>query len=263
MTQMLVLVHGMGTNQQGWSGAPGGPSEKLNEVARRYPSFANGADFSKQLVVAEITYDFCFADLVAQWQAQSAALGNWAATNALPLPKVMAWLQKTLPPDEQTAKDFFWSTAIDPLLYRGFQLVRDRVRVSVTQQLVDLLKTAPDEGMNVTIVAHSLGTAVIHDVLHLLGTGRLLEQFPAAQVLMPEQWKFSNLFMVADVCMLGPPQTRDIDYFESIVRPMPPNSGKGYCQKFFEVWHRYDPFAIASPFRPGDWGPGYRPIGPL
>lgn len=264
MTQMLVLVHGMGTNPAGWSDDPTGPKAKLNGVARQYGAFKTGPAFSDRLVVKEIAYDDCFATLVNQWQAKATELATFASSAQRPLPKIVDWLDKSLPASEASAKQFFWSTAADALLYRGFTLVRDRVRVAVMSQLVNLLKNAGPEAVDVTIVAHSLGTAVVHDVLQLLGTGVLPDEVKDVEVLLPSRWKFANLFMIADVCLLGPPAARDIDPFESVVRPvMPDGSRDGYCRKFVEVWHRFDPFAILAPFRPGDWGKGYRPIGPL
>lgn len=264
MTQMLVLVHGMGTSPAGWSDEPGGPKAKLNAIAKQYRAFKTGPAFCDRLVVREIAYDDCFATLVNQWQAKSTELAKFALSAQRPLPKLVDWLDRSLPMNEAAAKQFFWSTASDPLLYRGFALVRDRVRVAVMTQLVEMLKDAGSQAINVTVVAHSLGTAVMHDVLHLLGNGVLPDEVKDVEVLLPSRWKFANLFMIADVCLLGPPATRDIDPFASIVRPvMPDGSRDGYCRKFFEVWHRFDPFAILAPFRPGDWGKGYRPIGPL
>jgi hypothetical protein len=262
MTQMLILVHGMGTNPPGWADSPGGPKAKLNEVAARYSAFKGKAPFTDRLTVKEIAYDHCFAEVINQWQNESSALGAWATASGQSLPKIVSWLGKTLPASEAAAKDFFWSTASDPLLYRGFRLIRDRVRVAVMKALVDILANGGEEALDVTIVAHSLGTAVMHDALHLLGTGVLPDEVKDVEVLMPDRWKFSNLFMIADMCRLGPPALQDIDYYESVVRPATPER-LGYCRKFFEVWHRYDPFAVAAPFRPATWGSGYRPIGPL
>jgi hypothetical protein len=263
MAKMLILVHGMGQNDAGWSAAPGGPQEKLNEVAKKYSLF-NGGNFTDELPVREISYTRCFQDEINRWNQASAELAQWTEDNSRPLPKVVAWLDKPLPANEAVAKDFFWSTAIQPLLYRGFELFRTRVRVAVMTALVEHLKEFADESLNVTIVAHSLGTMVMHDVLDMVGNGVLPADVKDVEVLTADYWKLSSIFMIADVCRLGPSWIKDIDYYSSVVRPvMPDGSVKGISDKFFEVWHRFDPFAIAAPFRPKDWGPGYQPVDPL
>jgi hypothetical protein len=255
----------MGEHSDQWADASDGPKARLNTAAARYKEFKQGAQFTDRLNVQHIVYDRCFATEIDKWQESGAKLNDWAKSANRPLPKIVNWLSDTLPKSQKVAKGFLWSTAMDPVLYRGFTLVRDYVRATVMSQLVSILtEEGGAESLDVTIVAHSLGTAVMHDALHMLGTGQLPQEVKDSEVFRPDRWKFSNFFMIADVCLLGPPAVRDIDYFGSIVRPqMPDGSVEGYCRKFFEVWHRYDPFAIAAPFRPGDWGRGYVPIGPL
>ena len=265
MTQLLILVHGIGEHADDWADAPDGPKARLNKVAKRYKKFQTGAPFTDRLTVRHIAYDRCFADQRDKWLADSTKLESWAQTAGRPLPKVVDWLQDTLPRNEKAAKEFLWSAAIDAVLYRGFNLVRDHVRATVMSQLVGILKdVGGTESLDVTIVAHSLGTAVMHDVLDQLGNGVLPPEVADVESFRPDRWKFSNLFMMADVCLLGPSALRDIDAFASIVRPAKAGGSiTGYCRRFFEVWHRYDPIAIAAPFRPGDWGRGYVPSGPL
>jgi hypothetical protein len=257
MSKLLILVHGMGSHSKGWSGSV---RATLDRVAARYDAFSNGPPFSARVRVAEVNYGSCFKELVDQWQAKASELERFAG-GAQALPKVVGWLRRPLPQDDEAAKAFFWSTAIDPLLYRGFPLVRDRVRSLVMDQVVRCLKEAMADGAaEATVLAHSLGTAVTHDTLHALGSAAQ----QGNEVLSADRYQFSNLFMLADVCVLGPRGVRDVDPFTSVVRPVPADgSGRGYCQRFFNAWHRWDPFVLAGPFRPTTWGDGYRPIGPL
>jgi hypothetical protein len=257
--QLLVLVHGMGPNPDGWSADV---VAALDAAAARYAAFANGPPFSQRIHVAEIRYEDCFSDIVAQWQAQSAALAAWAQASGRPLPTVVQWLDTVLPASDAAAKAFFWSTAVHPLLYRAFPLVRDRVREGVMSRLVQILAGAGAQATAVTIVAHSLGAVVMHDVLDMLGTGHTPPSVGDTSMLAPPNWTAANLFMVADPCLLGPPAVRDIDYLGSICRPVD-GAAPGDCQRFYEVWHACDPVAVTRPFRPTTWGHGYREIGPL
>jgi hypothetical protein len=260
MANLLIVVHGMGANPPGWSAAI---RQKLDAVAARYAEFSGGTPFTdaSRLQFGAVSYDACFAELVAQWNADADALGAFAAQSGRPLPRIVTWLRQELPHDDLATKQFFWTSAIDPVLYRSFALVRDRVRSVVMRQLVDLVNAAAaDSAPAVTILAHSLGTAVVHDTLHKLAA----PQRDGNEVLAAERAQFTNLFMLADVCLLGPPALRDFDYFSSIVRPAAADgSVAGYCENFFNVWHRWDPFVLAAPFRPTDWGDGYTAIGEL
>ena len=259
--KLLVLVHGMGVHPPDWSSSL---VERLDSLSANYQAFKTKR-FSKHIAIAELAYDDCFSKVVDDWQTSSAGFGAWATQAGRPMPKVVSWLDRTLPASESAAKSFFWSTAIDPLLYRGFALVRDRVRATVAARLVEIIADATeDEAVDVTICAHSLGTAVMHDVLDQLANGRVPPEVADVEVLRTPPWRFANLFMIADVCQLGPAWVRDIDALNSVVRPVAPDgSVAGNCDRFFEVWHRYDPFVLCGPFRPTEWGDGYRPIGPL
>jgi hypothetical protein len=255
MTKVLVLVHGMGEHAPGWSADI---VAKLDAVAAQYPAFTSGARFSQRLIIEEIVYDDVLATIVAGWGRDALALGDWAKAAGRPLPKLVSWLRSPLPPN---VEGFFWTTAIDPLLYRGFHLVRDQVRARVTKQIADVAKRAMQDGAaEISVLAHSLGTAVTHDSLDALGR----KPFEHNEVLTAKRWQFANLFMLADVCQLARNLVADIDYFASLVRPTTAGTADDtYCQFFLNAWHRDDPFVVVAPFRPTTWGRNYVPIGPL
>jgi hypothetical protein len=262
MTKVLLLVHGMGEFSKTWSTSI---TTKLDEVAAQYPAFKGQKKFSERLRVREIWYDGVFANIVGQWQQDATALDEWTRAANMPLPKLVSWLRKPLPTE---AKGFFWTAAIDPLLYRGFQLVRDNVRAQVTAQIAQIAKEEAElaqksgdaGGLEISVVAHSLGTAVMHDALDILGR----EPYKGNEVLTAKRFKFTNLFMLADVCLLARKLVADIDYFNSVVRPISAGTADDtYCHFFLNAWHRYDPFVFLAPFRPTTWGPDYIELGPL
>jgi hypothetical protein len=59
--KVLILVHGMGVNDSQWSK---GIVDKLDALSAGYEKFKT-TPFSKDsdLLIEEITYDFCFTDL--------------------------------------------------------------------------------------------------------------------------------------------------------------------------------------------------------
>jgi hypothetical protein len=256
MTKVLVLVHGMGEHAKGWSRDI---VAKLDEVASRYPAFQSQTPFSQRVDrIEEIQYDDVFADVAAGWAQDASALDAWSKQQQRPLPKLVSWLRKPLP---SAAKGFFWTTAIDPLLYRGFRLVRDNVRAQVTAQMAAIADRAMTNGAaEISILSHSLGTAVMHDALDILGRA----PYEGNEVLTAKRFQFANLFMLADVCLLARNLLADIDYFDSVVRPTSAGTADNtYCQFFLNAWHRYDPFVALAPFRPTSWGDAYVELGPL
>ena len=256
MAKLLFVVHGMGSHPPGWSDAI---RDKLDAVASRYGAFRSpGARFSQRVRIEEIRYDGIFEEVVQQWARSADELAAFSTAQGRPLPKLVAWLKAPLPPDE---KSFFWSTAIDPLLYRGFALVRDRVRSAVVAQVAGALtRNMVGGAVDASVLAHSLGTAVMHDALHELGRA----PYQGNESFVAKRWQFGNLFMLADVCSLGPHALLDIDYQNSVVRPVSARGADGgYCKFFLNASHEWDPFVLAGPFKPKKWGKGYLPIGPL
>src|SRR5579884_3048721 len=217
--RLVVFVHGMGAFTDGWSATPDGPRTKLVQMADKYAEVTANGSFAGQVSFGEITYDPCFAKLVDQWNADADALDAWAKSSGRAMPNVVSWLKNQAPSDT-AAKNFFWTTAIDPLLYRGFSLVRDEVRETVMSKLVTLIKNVGPQAVELTIVAHSLGTAVMHDVLQLLGTGQAPPSVGDVSMLQPPNFVIGSVIMIADVCRLGPAWVHDIEYFGSICRPV-------------------------------------------
>ncbi len=174
MKRLLIAVHGMGSHPPMWSYKI---REKLDAVAKHYTAFQSGAaPFSSYFAFAEVRYDGVFDRYVGEWGAQADAFTAFQTDQAdrnkgMRMPKLMKWLShSSLPADE---KSMFWSTLVDPVLYRAFPIVRDEVRSSVMAQLVGHLTANMGGGaLQASILSHSLGTAVVHYVLQLLGSGQ-------------------------------------------------------------------------------------------
>lgn len=262
MTKLLIAVHGMGSNPPEWSARI---RDKLDAVASRYVAFAGGARaFHKNFTFAEVQYDAIVERYVVEWGAQADEFEAFLDDNPSPLPKgkwsqLFDWLTDTTLPEDE--KDFFWSTLIDPILYRGFPIVRDEVRANVMAQIVDhMTKSMADGAVQVSILAHSLGTAVTHDVLQLLASGAA----GGNRAFEAREWKFENLFMLADVALLGPRGLIDLkpsdpNYLVIPRSAVPVDSGPGtyYCTRFHSFRHEWDPFIRWAPLEPTSWGPGW------
>ena len=104
MSNLLILVHGMGAYAPHWSN---GWVAKLDAVASGYSAFKSGAPFSKRVTISEVRYDDVFEQFVDEWKGEADAFAEFQKKNSLELPTLTKWLTgPTLPGDE---KNFFWS----------------------------------------------------------------------------------------------------------------------------------------------------------
>jgi hypothetical protein len=261
MSRLLIMVHGMGSFQAQWSQEL---IDQLDTLAMQYPGLAGQPKpFSSAVKIAEVLYDPVLATYVDRIKRDADELNKFANDAGLALTGTTRLLALgTLP---QTTTDFFWTTLIDPIFYRGIPLVRDDVRNKVefqvakiiTQYLADL---PGGEQPSVSVLSHSLGTAVIHDVLQLLAT----QPIDGNSSLTSERFSLDSLFALADVSHLGPPGLIDIDSYASAVRPAlgapaPPGGFKPYLQRCYNFRHDFDPFCLwpRQRFSPPWTTPGY------
>jgi len=95
-----------------------------------------------------------------------------------------------------------------------------------------------------SIIAHSLGTAVSHDCIHILGT----EGWEGAHnIFSPEHWKFQTIFMVANTSKL---LESDINPYKSIVKPGKTGDKNSYLYRYVNFWHELDPVPNIKKFNP-------------
>lgn len=241
MPDRLFLVHGMGKHEVGW--------EKpivalLEDLYGRYRigKSSSTLTFDERFHVVPIGYDDIFRDLLAKWKGNANALGKRAeGVQAHHVTQLIGWL-RGVDPDE-----FVWSHAADVLLYRLFVGVRETVKTAVASQIVEeLVDLKANESWSV--IAHSLGTAVAHDALDMLWTGKL----PGGQAtgFSAAQNKAQLVMMVANVSRV---LETTPDVYESTVRPgdaADPDSG---CFFFLNARHDLDPFTRPRMFAPRDW----------
>ncbi|NQU47358.1 MAG: hypothetical protein HQ519_01825 [Planctomycetes bacterium] len=245
MKHTLFLVHGMGFHTPNWADEI---ESKLAEVAKRYPYFQSHAleDFVQ---FEPIHYDDQFQQITQQWQDSAGGVSAFASEQDLDFGGSLSWL------DEIAGKDahFFWTHVADALIYRIFKLYRMGIRAHVMDQFASRLSARfeLDGGVEASVLAHSLGTAVTHDTLHAMGTSR-----PGGLVnaLAHPNWGFRAIFMVANVSRM---LQSEYKAYESIVRPGPRNSPKSYCNRFYNFHHELDPFTLPKPFEPDDFGTLY------
>lgn len=256
MPRVLILVHGMGVSHLGWAKPV---ADKLNAVAKRYSVFADqppvfllakDADDESQhpspdqVLVVPAGYDETMSDRVKSFQKDATAILDLAKAEKIALPPALVTLLESLDNAGGEEKNFFWTHVVDVLLYHFFPLVTKPVRIDVMASVAKVLQRTD---VDVSVMAHSLGTAVAHDALTWLANGKI----PGLDDLRPPGVRLRHLFMVANVSrVLEMSLKGDPDVFESPVCPRSVRGDDAYCDEYFNFKHMLDPFTVPKRFEP-------------
>ncbi|HEX4933582.1 MAG TPA: hypothetical protein VFV33_10420 [Gemmatimonadaceae bacterium] len=241
MPRLVALVHGMGVHPPGWSAAI---QETLDQVSAPY-AFFDGAPFRTQVTFAEVAYDDVFVSQVSTFAMTADALEAFAQAQGVDIASTSTWLRHA----SRTEQNFFWSHCVDVLLYRFFPSIREAAIARVRTQLATAIARARQEGpTEVTVIAHSLGTAVAHDALHSLGS----RAFDGSKAFKAGTFQLQSLFMLANTsrCLETAPTVHQSCVF-------PGTLGKGaYTEFYANVRHTLDPVPAVRPFGPAaNWKP--------
>jgi hypothetical protein len=138
--------------------------------------------------------------------------------------------------------DSFWAThLLDVAIYRSY--FADAIQVRVGKQIAAAMKAAANDGAQVHLVCHSLGTAVAHDTLHKLYVNSLNDEH-GEPLLSAGLNKISSISMIANVCQL--PIT-EANPYTSVVKP----GSDGICLNLMSCRHVLDPIASLVQFNQG------------
>lgn len=243
MSHLVFLVHGMGVHKQSWS------TDYVDAIAAAYDQYPSlkGLPLKELFRFVPISYDEIFRELVGNWSDAAELIASASTETGAPVSKLTDWLKGA----DKLDGNFKWTHAADVLLYRGFSLVRERVCAHVAAQLVKAIKQhITDEGISRwSVIAHSLGTSVIHDTLARLWDPKA--SMPGGIAFSTGNEQAQLIAMIANVSRVL--ETDPYDVYESSVKPgrnAQPDRG---CNYYLTVRHVYDPFTIPSMFRPQMW----------
>ncbi len=228
---ILFLIHGMGEHQASEWHLP--IVSKLCDTFKTYNAFQNNGTTLEELVdFVPITYDHIFTDVLETWQQNpSKILAIPPQAHFTPL-NIVSWLSNA----SQKEKSFFWSHIADVLIYRFMQDEQEQVRMSVINQLKSRLSCETEPPV-CSILAHNLGTAVIHDSLHLLYS----TPWNNKPTYFNQQYKFQNMTMLANTSRVMtsnvPDQGSFYDkvYYQSLAKP------DGAVINYINCRHMFDP----------------------
>ncbi len=259
---ILFLIHGVGQRP------PAGASDPAKEIARTWwkepvqalldaakgfaPDVPIGLDVDEGVKVVPLSYCDLIVQQLERWEDVGSS--DVAAAAAKTFPDLGTEFLDDLREIADEDAGFFWTKSVDVLLYRVFH---DRaIRQHVRAQVVEALKNNSEGGRlpAVAFMAHSLGTAVMHDTLFEL----LNDPAEFGGLVNLDVLAYASLANVSKVLMsLANPH-------ESIVRPFgAPGAGRARVRTFVDARHKWDPIPYIGGFKPG-WDPAtsrFRPVG--
>jgi hypothetical protein len=230
-TQIILLVHGMGTHA---------PGEMTGTFVRALNDRARGfglADFdaaAEECRIEEFNYSALFDDVRKQFAENAAArqegfgylIGRGIAADVV---SELTELAAKFGND-----DFLYTHWLDVLLY-ATTYYGEAVRAKLAEQYHLLVSTHGHE--NIHVVGHSLGTAVVHDTLAKLyrDGANIFDDIPD---YAPGNFNMGTLWMFANVSSLVHLLNDLEDPMTSTVVP----GGAGCTGFLYNVSHKLDPF---------------------
>jgi hypothetical protein len=252
MPRLLFILHGMGVHDTDWATPTVDHLQKIPSDYG-YEWFDANGPLEDHVKCVPISYDHAFTELLAQWAESADELEQFGDTEGVGIVKSLSFLHGASPAEQQ----FFWTSVVDVLLYRLFPIVTANVRRIVRDEITKRFTEEAAAGsiVDVSIMAHSLGTSVAHDSLSILATQPIQTPAGPNQSFMLGNFQFKRIFQVANVSRVL--QTTPA-VLASPIHPFTADPATSYTRGFLNFKHRYDLFTMVRPFTaPAAWGGGF------
>jgi hypothetical protein len=238
---VIFLIHGMGDTVSGWSQ----PIQELIKAKARLYVMPKASGIGTTYEFKEINYNHVFEGHREKWRKNSAEV-----LKVLNASGIGDSLLTTLTgfADKTTKQTFANTHVLDVILYRFMNGIKSQVIAHISEQLVGKLNET-SKVPAYSIVSHSLGTAVMHDVMQ---TNLTTDHFPLSTA-----HGLPHLYMtIANVSRALEPA--DANVYTSVVRPRLKQAGHLHgCNFFVNLRHAFDPFTMFRTFAPR-WKKGAR-----
>jgi hypothetical protein len=231
MKRVLFLLHGIGRHEANWSAEV---VKKIRDLAGSFQNdpptgFASAAleDELGETEFVELCYDDLFQEFVKTIFERRAQFIDALRLGGL---SPIADIFTTNAAAANTLRD----NLTDILFYRAMKEHRAFVRKHVALQMVQKIQQRGVDDVAYSVMAHSLGTAVMHDTLQEMSTE------PGSPFQLGLPFRINNLFMVANTSFL---LRTEYDPVNSNVRPFIAPNDSGYVFRYVDFAHRFDPVA--------------------
>ena len=254
--QIIFVLHGIGAHTDGWEREFVDP---LHEAYDQYPELKK-TPIDERFKFVALGYDALLREIVQTWADNAAIIGKFDADLGKTVAsKLVGWLK-----DAGELKDNpVWTHGVDVLLYRGIRLVREHVCTKIAAMMLKEITAQHQQfgRSSWSVVAHSLGTAVIHGTLARLTTPN--DGWPGALAFQPEYEQANVVAMVANVSKVLELKTKAEPYDayghdedggvrHTLAPGFPGQSGRA-CRYYLNLRHKLDPITLPKMFAPQQW----------
>lgn len=250
----IILLHGMGDFRPPDSDDNTGDSffdefiASADQALARYPG--RGSQSVKNMAdIHEIHYDHIFDEVRKKMADEGKKIAEFLPTvsNASAVTSLPGIITKIAGFEASLNNDtFFYTHCLDVLFYKTY--LGEMIRTLVAKEISHIISQNMT-GQNIHIIAHSLGTAVLHDTLHKLYRKDYQDNDEIIDLSITTH-KIKSVWMVANVSRLANSVLEIADPYDSVVRP----GNKGMTEFMFNAHHALDPFTWPRRFKPGNDG---------
>lgn len=236
----VLCIHGIGKHSDDWVDDKDDGEQSLAELLKllweKYPATRNKGSFAQRVKLHSIHYDDEIEKIFAHWEEQSNKLKEGLALSPMLMDQA-AWFTEAI--DKASAakgeKDWRYTHLMDLLLFAGSPSIQDRLVTYVGAQVIDLVKRH-GESQRISVIAHSMGTAMAHKVIQALYNEGV--DTPMGRQTLKRKFQFEHVCMVANTSFA---LSRDRkNHYQGIVRPSL-TPGEGCSFTFLNVNHQLDP----------------------
>lgn len=231
MPHRVFILHGMGNQANDWA------KEEINILTNFYKKEKKSStpNFDNAFKFIPINFGHIFKNAVDQWQERAQELNTLSnLVGAGYVSRLTDWLDGA--GDEE---DFFWSHAVDVILYRFSGYFRETVVTNVAAQIFSEFDISGRDD-NWSIIGHSLGTSIVHDTIHRWYTqGLRVNGAPLHK--LGHHLRPRSIIMISNVSRVLQTDPK-VMHTDSMVRP-----GKA-CLYYTDINNKYDPFSRLRPF---------------
>jgi hypothetical protein len=254
---IVVLIHGMGnhtapkptSNERGSFGTE--CIDTFNTAFQMYPSLQSSR-IEDSVNFVEIHYNHLFDtfrnEMAENGQKFEDLLKGAGATT--PLGNVPGLVQAVIGFEASLdSDDVFFTHWLDVILYKLY--FGEVVRIHVAKKLGDII--TKNNTKDIHILAHSLGTAVIHDTLAKVYRHDYADDDEIAD-LAPVTHKLASIWQIANISRLANSLLKIADPYKSLIKP----GSKGVTSTMMNIHHKLDPFTLLQKFSRldnGNWIP--------
>ncbi len=250
---VVVLIHGMGNhsapkpanNERGSFGKE--CIDTFNTAFQMYPSL-QASKIEDSVNFVEIHYNHLFDNFRKEMAQNGQKFGDLlgGAGASTPLGSIPGLVQAVIKFEASLGDDdMIYTHWLDVILYKLY--FGEIVRVHVANKLGDIISR--NNTKDIHILAHSLGTAVLHDSLAKIYSHDYADNDDIAD-LSPVTHKLASVWQIANVSRLANSVLKIADPYHSLIKP----GAEGVTSTMMNIHHKLDPFTLIKKFSRPDTG---------